>query len=266
MTGKLPDISTFTNFDFYQFVIYYDPNDSDDDGKGHRKLARWLGPSELVGQGLCYYLLKPNGPYIARSTVQPIPSDDYSQNPTIKDEMKDLDFKVKEQIGIFDADLILQTEADNPEEVLFKPPGDGDMPNQDNELDEEDDPDARGFNPLIRAQVILTHKGGDMTSTVVGWKRDANGNLVGQKHKIPVLDSRVYNVEFLDGERQEISNYLLAEHLLSQVDKEGNQYQIFKEIVDHWKDPKRTVDKADQMYNQGNKLYKETDGRMGVRG
>jgi hypothetical protein len=40
MTGEKPDISTFTDFNFYQFVIYYDPNDSDDDGKGRRKLAR----------------------------------------------------------------------------------------------------------------------------------------------------------------------------------------------------------------------------------
>jgi hypothetical protein len=40
MMGETPDISTFTDFNFYQFVIYYDPNDSDDDGKGCRKLAR----------------------------------------------------------------------------------------------------------------------------------------------------------------------------------------------------------------------------------
>jgi hypothetical protein len=69
MSGETPDISTFTNFDFYQFVIYYDPNDSNDDGKGRSKLARWLGPSESLGQGLCYYLLKLNRRYIARSTV-----------------------------------------------------------------------------------------------------------------------------------------------------------------------------------------------------
>jgi hypothetical protein len=82
--------------------------------------------------------------------------------------MKDFDLKVKEHIGVFNADLILQTKADNPEEMLIEPPGDGGTPNEDNELDEEDDPDARGFNPLIQALVILTHKGGDMMATVVG--------------------------------------------------------------------------------------------------
>jgi hypothetical protein len=186
--------------------------------------------------------------------VQLITSDDYSQYPTLKDKMKDFDLKVKEHIGVFNADLILQTKADDPEDVLFEPPGDGGTPNQDDELDEEDYPDACGFDPLIQAQVILAHKGRDMMATVVGQKRDANGNLVGRKHKIPVLDSQVYDVEFLYGERQKISYNLLAEHLLlSQVGEEGNQYQLFKEINDHRKDPKRAVKKADQMYNQGNK-------------
>jgi len=78
---------------------------------------------------------------------------------------------------------------------------------------------------------------------------------VGQKHKLPVLDSCVYEVEFLDGERQEISFNILAEHLLSQIDEEGNQYQIFKEIVDHRKDPKRAVDKADQFFTKGKKKH-----------
>jgi hypothetical protein len=53
------------------------------------------------------------------------------------------------------------------------------------------------------------------------------------------------------------SHNLLAEHLLSQVDEEGNQYQLFKEIVDHRKDPKRTIDKADQFYVKNGKQYKK---------
>jgi len=69
LTGKTPNISKFTEFDFYEFVIYYNPNDSGEDGQAQRKLARWLGPAKGIGQALCYYLLKPNGHYIARSTV-----------------------------------------------------------------------------------------------------------------------------------------------------------------------------------------------------
>ncbi len=60
----------------------------------------------------------------------------------------------------------------------------------------------------------------------------------------------------LDGERQEISFNILAEHLLTQIDEEGNQYQIFKEIVDHRKDEKKAVDKADQYFKKGNRKHK----------
>jgi len=89
------------------------------------------------------------------------------------------------------------------------------------------------FDPLVCAEVTLPHKGSDMMAKVVGRKHDAAGNLIGRKHKLPVLDSRVYEVEFLDGECQEVSFNILAKHLLSQIDKEGNQYHIFKKIVDH---------------------------------
>jgi hypothetical protein len=232
LTGETPDISEYTAFDFFQFVIYYDPNDDSEDGKGRRKLARWLGPSPQVGQGLCYYLLKPNGQYIAWSMVRPITPNDYVNYPTLKDKLKEFNDKVQEHISAFNGNHILQTEEDEPEEDIFEPMQDGNVSVHDNELDMED-PNTLGFDPLVKAQFILPHKGGDMMATVVGRKRDLDGNLIGRKHCIPVLDSQAYEVEFLDGKRQQVSYNLLAEHLLSQVDEEGNQHQLFKEIVDH---------------------------------
>ena len=260
MTGETPDISDYVDFDFYQFVIYYDPNDPDEDGKGRRKLGRWLGPTRNVGQGLCYYLLKPNGRYIARSTVRPITPEDYQKYPELKDEMQAFDTQVKEFVGTFDEDKILQTEADDPEEDSFVPEAaanvNGDGPTA-SEAADEDDTNAPGFDPLVNAQVILPHKGSDMMAKVLGRKRNADGNLIGRKHRIPTLDSRVYDVEFLDGERQQISYNLLAEHLFSQMDEEGVQHQLFHEIVDHRKNPKRAVEKADQFFVKNGKRQKK---------
>jgi len=95
-----------------------------------------------------------------------------------------------------------------------------------------------------------------MKAKVVEWKHNAAGNLVGRKHKLPVLDSRVYEVGSLDGEHQEVSFNILDEHLISQIDEEGNQYQIFKEIVNHWKDLKKAIDKAEKYFTKGNHKYK----------
>jgi len=33
LTSETPDILEFTDFDFYQFVIWYNPNDSDEGGQ-----------------------------------------------------------------------------------------------------------------------------------------------------------------------------------------------------------------------------------------
>jgi len=149
---------------------------------------------------------------------------------------------------------VLQSEADEPEEALFVPVADGKLPTDDGF--EEDEVEGKDFDPLIRAEVILPHKEGDMMAKVLGRKRDADGNLVGCKNRVPTMDSRVYEVEFLDGVRQHIVYNILAEHLLSGVDSEGNQFQIFKEIVDHWKD-KRAVEIADQYYKKNGRRYKK---------
>jgi hypothetical protein len=53
---------------------------------------------------------------------------------------------------------------------------------------------------------------------------------------------------------------VLAEHLFSQVDSEGNQYRLFKEIINHRKG-KLVVDKADQFRldrRTGNQVMKQT--------
>jgi hypothetical protein len=110
---------------------------------------------------------------------------------------------------------------DDPEEETHVADGSVNLPADE---DMVEDPDDRGFDPMVSAEIILPHKEGGMLAAVKCRKRDGNGNFVGRKHKNPVLNSTVYEIEFLDGERQEIAYNILAEHLLSQVDKEGKQY------------------------------------------
>jgi len=146
---------------------------------------------------------------------------DYAKYLELKEEMKSFNEHVKEVIGVFDGSLVLQSEADEPEEALFVPVLEGGLP-PDEDLD--DHVDGRDFDPLIRAEVILLHKGSDMMAKVLGQKWDADGNLVGCKNHIPTMATWCYEVKFLDGEHQHIAYNVLAEHLLSGVDSEGNQF------------------------------------------
>jgi len=96
LTGETPNISEFTDFDFYQFIIWYDPNNSNEGGQARHKLGRWLSPTKGCGQGLCYYILKENGTWTARSMVHPVTIKDYAKYPELKDKMRQFNEHVKE--------------------------------------------------------------------------------------------------------------------------------------------------------------------------
>ena len=52
----------------------------------------------------------------------------------------------------------------------------------------------------------------------------------------PMLDTRMYKVEFPDSSTESIMANLIAEHLYSQVDAKGHTFSVIREIIDHWKD------------------------------
>ena len=59
------------------------------------------------------------------------------------------------------------------------------------------------------------------------------GNPIGRRHENPFLDTRQYEVELSDGTTEEYYANTIAENLFSQVDSEGRQYLLMKEISDH---------------------------------
>ena len=74
-----------------------------------------------------------------------------------------------------------------------------------------------------------------------------------------MLDSREYEVEYLDGYTETISANIIAENLLSQVDEEGNRQMMIDKIIDHKSD--ETAVKIDDGYittNSGRQKRKWT--------
>ena len=72
--------------------------------------------------------------------------------------------------------------------------------------------------------------------------RDANGIPIGTANDNPILDTRVYEVEYLDGHRASLSANTIAENIFSQVDEEGNRYTILDSIIDHRTDGSEVSD------------------------
>jgi hypothetical protein len=48
--------------------------------------------------------------------------------------------------------------------------------------------------------------------------RDGEGNPIGQAHQNPLMDSRAYEIEYIDGQVEELTANIIAENLIAQVD------------------------------------------------
>jgi hypothetical protein len=66
--------------------------------KPKRKLARWLGEANNIGQAMCYWVLPKSGVPLARSTVQAIPRE-HSVTADFQEELKVLDEALVEKFG-----------------------------------------------------------------------------------------------------------------------------------------------------------------------
>jgi hypothetical protein len=79
---------------------------------------------------------------------------------------------------------------------------------------------------------------------VNGRKRDRDGWVVGKANENPILDTRVHDVEFEDEKVGEYAANVIAEHMASVTNLEGNKIPLMEAIVAHRKDG-HAVAKAD---------------------
>jgi len=99
-----------------------------------------------------------------------------------------------------------------------------------------DDYDEETIDKLLSAEVLLPRGDHQFVGKVINCKRDADGNPIGRASTNPIIDTRVYEVEFPDGTIAEYAANTIAEALYSKVDADGDRFLLLKEIVDHCKD------------------------------
>ena len=73
-------------------------------------------------------------------------------------------------------------------------------------------------------------------------------------HKNPLLDSRQFEVEYIDGTTEILSANEIAENILLQVDDQGQRQLVLDEIIDHRKNKDASYDKS----NNGNEVKSRT--------
>ena len=233
ITGEISEIGELLDFGMYDRCWY-----KENSGLGETKLGRWLGVSERVGPLMSYWILTDKGTVMSRTTVQRVT---HLETQTDDNKARFLAFdasiqdKFKEDIvDIEGAKPDVQSWAeligDNPdfEEEFQRIISNDDVA----EAEDEFTPDS--YDTYVNMELALAR--GDAIpayARVTKRLRDAQGRPIGTAHDNPILDTRMYEVEYLDGHKASLSANAIAENMYAQVDEEGNRHVMFDEIVDH---------------------------------
>ena len=102
------------------------------------------------------------------------------------------------------------------------------------EADQQFTPDVFD-NQYLNMELALPH-GDEATpqyAKVTKRLRDANGIPIGTADDNPIWDTRMYEVEFMDGTKQSLSANYIAENMFTQVDQDGNRQVLLDEIINY---------------------------------
>jgi len=226
VTGKTPDISEYVEFSWYDPLWYYDQEDFPE---SRRRIGRWLGVAHRVGQACCYFILPHSGEPIVCSTVQCLMADELKSRE-VMDHLKAYDLAIETKLGQRGVPPMPNEFLTDEDDVPYDPV------EPEAEMPEVDAYDAQMYDQYISAEVMVPKGDILVSAKVTGCKTDRDGKPVGVGHSNPLLDTRVYEVQFPDGHTEEFAANTIAENIYSQVDEEGNQYLLMQEITDHKKD------------------------------
>jgi hypothetical protein len=116
-------------------------------------------------------------------------------------------------------------------------------------LEEVDDQYLESLDEYINAEIILPDKEGiPVLTKVKSRKRDPAGDPIGTANSNPILDTRVYNLEFPDGRIEEYAVNMIAENLFEQADEDGWDNGIIEEFLDIRKDNNIAISKENGTY------------------
>ena len=236
ITGETPDISEYLDFGFYDWVTY-----RADAGMGELSLGKWLGVSHKVGQLMSYWILTGTARVISCVTVQRLTNLEqqtiewkqrmhkYNENIIKRlDHVSNTEMKLDEvpqwnRLSLTEEDEIFMEE-------FKKIINDESVPEADIN---EDPPIDDGM--YVNMEIGLPRgEDGELEHAIVKKRAvDIEGRPIGVPNKNPILDSSMYEVEYLDGTIEILPANLIAENILSQVDQEGHRQMMLDEIIDH---------------------------------
>ena len=258
ITGETPDISEFLDFGFYDRVWF-----KVNAGVGETQLGRFLGVSSRVGSLMSYWVLPSSGIPESRTTVSRVTHLEM-QTEANKEKFKVYDDKIRKRFKegrlttdgyipkMEDWEETFQLDKDFMEEfqTVYNNP----------EVPEQDSFTPDSFDPHIGMQVLLDRGGNEPElARVTKRMRDDEGNPIGIAHENPIVDTRMYEIEYSDGYKVPVAANVIAENLFSQVNDDGYAVMTLSDIIGHRTDGNE-VQESDAYItsSNGTKRRKET--------
>ena len=203
-----------------------------------KKIRWWLGIAHRVGSDMTYWILTQSGKVIARSTVQHVIHSEI-RTDAIKKRVDDFDKAINVRLDeanfVNDADNVyyLNDDLDSAMNTVDE------MQIPSNEeygkmlIEDKDDVEDEMFDKYLSAELMIDHDGETVRGTIMKRAKNDARDPIGRQITNPKMDTREYEVEFIDGTTERYSANIMAENIYSQCNSEGNQYLVLKEIVDH---------------------------------
>jgi hypothetical protein len=266
VTGETPDISEYLDFGFYGWVWY-----KHNAGVGDNSCGRWLDVSQRVGNLMSDWIFTFAGRDVFRTTMQRITNLEQGTSK-VKERMKEYSERIKvlmkDKNHVIHGDGKRQLQdwddyTDDHDEAF------GDKYN--NAISDKTIPDANEEltpdvfdNTFLNKEIAIARGAGDSEDVQYGREtkrlRDAEGQPIGTANDKPLLDTREFPVEVLDGHDESITTNLIAQHLYSQLDKEGKRHILLDNIVDHRKGM-QAIDKEDAFVTMSNGVKRRSSRR-----
>ena len=99
-------------------------------------------------------------------------------------------------------------------------------------LAEELEPMPEVGDHYIGAEILLSIEDEMVRGHVVVQHHDTSGNVMGRAHMNSILDTRMYQVEFVWGKVTELTTNINAKSMYAQCDADGNEYLLLDVLVD----------------------------------
>ena len=127
-------------------------------------------------------------------------------------------------------------------------------------MSDETEVTQKDLEEYINAQFLFPNSDGvEVLCRVKGIKRNTDESLIGNYNSNPILDTRIFDVEYPDGKIDAFATNVISESIYAQVDDQGFTISFLDDIIDHEK-AKEAIDMKDGFTWNINKVVVTTKG------